>query len=163
MALLLTGVSVYLFACVGSRKTDRAPDETFGHRFEETGPEGRRTISVTPPDSAASYFYYPAVLDTVHVRPAPFTPATSAVPVEILIKGSLPDACTELSNVEQERYGHILEIRLETRRPQGAVCASVMRPFRFYLDLVGEYIPGDYTIKLNGRIFPFTVRGGEPG
>ena len=151
-------LALYLAACVGSRKTELPPDEQFGHRFDETGPEGRRTLDVTPPDSSGSYFYYPAVLDTVHVRPAPFTPGHSAVPVEILVKGSLPDACTELNEVRQERFGHLIEIELETRRPQRAVCAMVIRPFRFYLELEGEYVPGDYTLKLNDRVYPFTVR-----
>lgn len=143
-----------------------SPDERFGHRFEESGPEGRRTIAILPADSAESYFYYPAYFDTVHVRPAAFTSPLAAngeVPVEVLIKGSLPDGCTELHDVTQERFGHIIHVGIEMRRPQGSVCTRVMRPFRFYLRLDGAYEPGSYTLKLNDSVFPFTVKAPEAG
>lgn len=158
--------AVTLASCVGSREADVPPDERFGHRFEESGPEGRRTIAILPADSAVSYFYYPAVLDTVHIRPAPFTSPAAAgaeVPVEVLVKGSLPDGCTELNDVTQERYGHIIVMKVETRRPQGAVCTRVMRPFRFYVRLEGMYGPGSFTLKINDRYYPFSVDPPEAG
>jgi len=34
----------------------------------------------------------------------------------------------------------------------------VMRPYRFYLRLDGTYGEGSYTLKLNNRVFPFSVR-----
>ena len=162
---LLILISV-LEGCVGSRDVEVPPDEQFGHRFESEGPEGRRTFEITPADSSVSYFYYPAAVDTVHIRPAPFESQevqSDTVPVEVLVKGALPDACSELHDVTQERYGHILEMRIVTRRPQGAVCASVLRPFRFYLRLDGLYGPGSYTLKLNNRAYTFSVRAPEAG
>lgn len=164
--LLILMLSILLAGCVGSRNTEIRPEDTYGHRAEEEGPGGRRTIEVTSPDSARSYFYYPAVVDSVHVRPALFDSELAAddqVPVEVLVKGSLPDACTELHDVTQERFGHIIDVRLQTRRPQGAVCATVIRPFRFYLKLEGMYGPGSYTLKLNNRNYPFSVRRREAG
>ncbi len=163
---IFTGLAVTLSACMGSKEVELKPDERFGHRFEESGPDGRRTIAILPPDSAISYFYYPAVFDTVHVRPAAFSStlvADGEVPVEVLVKGSLPDGCTELNEVSQERYGHIIEMRIDMRRPQGSVCTRVMRPFRFYLRLDGTYEPGSYTLKLNGRVFPFAVNPPKAG
>lgn len=157
-------LAVYLAACAGSRKVEVPPDEQFGHRFESEGPEGRRTIDITQADSVGRYFFYPAAVDTVHIRPAPFTAdsvAVEAVPVEVLVKGALPDACSELHGVKQNRYGHLIEVRVEMRRPQGAVCASVMRPFRFYLRLEGVYEPGSYSMKLNDWVYPFSVRAPE--
>ena len=157
-------LSILYAGCAGSRNTEIPPEDTYGHRAEEEGPGGRRTIEVTPPDSAERYFYYPAVIDSVHVRPALFDSELTAddqVPVEVLVKGSLPDACTELHEAAQERFGHIIQVRLQTRRPQGAVCATVIRPFRFYLKLEGMYGPGSYTLKLNGREYPFSVRRRE--
>ena len=38
---------------------------------------------------------------------------------------------------------------------------AVVRPFRFYLNLDGLYEPGAYTLKLNDRVFPFTLRRTE--
>ncbi len=158
--ILITSLLV-LSACMGSRDVQLPPDEQYGHRADDEGPGGRRILEVTSPESEESYFYYPAVLDTIHVRPAPFDSAyvvDGQVPVEVLVKGSLPDACTELHDLVQERLGHIIEVRLQTRRPQGAVCATVVRPFRFYFSLEGTYAPGAYTLKLNDKIVPFMVR-----
>ena len=159
-------LSVILAACLGSKEVDRPLDERFGHRFEEQGPEGRRTLAILPADSAASYFYYPAVIDTVHVRPAPLgsnLTAQQSVPVEILVKGSMPDGCTQMHDVVQERFGHIIHVSVQMRRPQGSVCTRVVRPYRFYLRLEGTYGEGSYTLKLNNRVFPFAVRTPQAG
>ena len=164
--LLILGLGLLLAACVGARNTDVPPEQTYGHRADEEESGGRRTIDVTPPDSEEQYFYYPAVLDTIHVRPALFESELAAndqVPVDVLVKGSLPDACTELHDVKQERFGHIIQVRLETRRPQGAVCATVIRPFRFYFKLDGMYGPGSYNLKINGKNVPFSIRGRQAG
>lgn len=155
-----------LVSCSGSREAESLPDQRFGHRFEDRGPEGRRTLDVAPADSGTRYFYYPAVVDTVHARPASFRSdlvENDRVPVEVLIKGSLPDACSDLHAVRQERAGHIINVRLEMRRPQGAVCATVVRPFRFYLMLDGTYPAGSYTLKLNRWVYTFSVRDPDPG
>ncbi|WP_457652190.1 hypothetical protein [Rhodocaloribacter sp.] len=160
--LLGFGVAATLLAgCLPSRPAERPPDDQFGNRVEGQGPDGRRTVVITPPDSARTYLYYPAVYDTVHVRPALPTDAHTPVPVEVLVKGAFPDACMELHDVTQKRSGHLIEVTLTMRKPEGAVCASVLRPYRFYLTLEGTYEPGNYTLKLNGRTHPFVVRAPE--
>lgn len=161
--VLLASIQV---SCVGSKAVEAPPDEQFGHRYDDRGPEGRRTLEVRSPASNATYFYYPAVVDTVHARHASFQSdvvENGRVPVEILVKGSLPDACSELHDARQERSGHIIKMRVEMRRPQGAVCARVIRPFRFYQTLDGTYAPGSYTLKLNGWVHTFSVRGPAAG
>lgn len=157
--LLLVGLGA---GCAGSRAAEETPpDQRFGHRYEEEAPDGRRTIAITPPDSAMAYFYYPATFDTVLVRPAPFdvnTPAQEqVVDVEVLVKGAFPDACMELHTIGQERTGNIINATLEMRRPQGAICASVRRPYRFYVALEGRYGLGNYTLKLNGEPILFQI------
>ncbi len=153
---------ILLFAgCLPSRPAELPPDDRFGNRIEGEGPDGRRTVVVTPPDSGRTYLYYPAVYDTVHVRPAAPSDAHTPVPVEVLVKGAFPDACMEMHEVKQKRTGHLIEVTLTMRKPQGAVCASVLRPYRFYLSLEGLYEPGNYTLKLNGKAHPFTIRAPE--
>ena len=152
-----------LAGCLGSRSAENVPpDQRFGHRYEDEAPDGRRTLSITPADSNTAYFYYPATFDSVNVRPAPLTPdltaASQAVEVEVLVKGAFPDACMELHQVEQERVGNIITATLEMRKPQEAICASVRRPYRFYVMLEGRYNIGHYTFKLNDKVFPFEVR-----
>lgn len=160
-SFLALSAAVLLTGCVGSQRAQRPPDEQFGHRYGEESERGRRTIVITPADTARAYFYYPALFDTVHVRPAPFRQGIEAeiqrLPVEVLVKGAFPDSCTELDDLEQHRTGNIIEARLRIRRPQGAICAAVMRPYRFYFMLTGEYGPGHYTLKLNEIYVPFQV------
>lgn len=157
----LLALVVVAAGCLGSQPREVPPEQRFGHRYEDDE-SGRETIVITPPDSARAYFYYPAPIDTARVRPALFdenVPADSqVVPVEVLVEGAFPDGCTRLHHVEQDRHGHVVDVYLEMRRPQGAVCASVYRPYRFYLLLEGGYGPGHYTLKLNGKPFPFEVR-----
>ena len=150
--------------CVGLQGAQIPADERFGHRYDNPSAAGRQTIVLAPQDTTTTYFYYPAPFDTVHVRPAPFRegsdPAQQQVPVEVLVKGAFPDACSELDDLEIHRAAHIIEAKLTIRRPRGAVCAAVVRPYRFYFMLDGEYGPGHYTMKLNDEIVPFqaTVR-----
>ena len=114
------------------------------------------------PEEGLEYFYYPAVFDTVQTYPrfdmVDSTAWKEGVPVEVLIKGALPDACTELHQVRQERYGHLIRVELLVRRPKRKTCVSVARPYKFYLRLEGRYPPGHYTLRVNDRVFPFEVR-----
>lgn len=155
--LSLLALSLLPPGCTTTRSSDQAPDEQFGHRFDGEAPDGRITVTLTPADTNQTYFYYPALVDTLVIRPAAFTPEANTVAVEALVKGALPDACMELHRVTQERAGNLITIRMEMRRPQGAICASVLRPYRFYLPLEGTYAPGPYTLRLNDRPWPFRI------
>lgn len=151
---------LYLAGCGVSQPAVQGPDERFGHRPSSGSDADREVVVIDAPADDESYFFYPAPVDTVVVRAAPFdagADASQRVPVEVLIKGAFPDACTELHAAEQERYGHMLDLDLQMRRPRGAVCATVVRPYRFYLMLEGEYEAGDYTLKVNGAVYTFQV------
>lgn len=156
-AALIAGAVLALSACTPTRPADVPLDQRFGTRVADDD----EVLTITPlPDS--SHFVYPALVSEVIFRPAPFsapgTPGAGAVPVEVLVKGVLPDACSELHAAPQDRMGHIVTMELLSRRPQGVVCAQVVRPFRFYAILEGTYAPGSYTLKLNGGARPFEVR-----
>jgi hypothetical protein len=161
LALLLVPL---FYGCLGSSNSVRDPDEQFGHRVEGETPDGRTTIVIQAPDSDRTYQFFPATIQSVTVRPAPVETAAdeTGVSVEILVKGAFPDACTELHDVEQERTGNLIRVSLEMRRPAGAVCASVLRPYRFYLELQGTYAVGAYTLFLNDKPWPFEVHA-APG
>ena len=147
---------VGLVGCSGPAEVQVKPDEEFGHRYEGIAPDGRATHLISPPDSNISYLYFPAVYDTVHVRQLVGEPNDSQV--EVLIKGSFPDSCTELDAVDQHRAEHIVTVNLQMRKPRGTVCASVMRPYRFYVILDGTFDDGNYTLKVNDRAHNFVLR-----
>ncbi len=156
VVLMVVVLGMLFSACGGARNAAQSPDEKFGHRFDGTAPDGRLTTVIAPPDSAVSYMFYPAVYDTLHIRHFPSSGPDSEV--EVLVKGSFPDSCSELHDVSQSRVEHIVDLNLQMRKPRGTVCASVMRPYRFYVLLDGQYRPGPYTLKLNGRAHTFVIR-----
>lgn len=152
-ALALGLFALALAGCAGSRGPAE-PGTPFGSR--DDAEEGRETMLITPPDSTQEFFFYPAYASEVVVRPGPAQAGFR--PVELLIKGALPDACTELHDIGQETRGHLIEVTFETRRPKGGVCAQVVRPYRFYYTLDAPLAPGDYTLRLNDSVHPFTVQ-----
>lgn len=155
-------LALLLPACSGAGPQEVPPDQRFGHRYETRGPGGREVIHITPPAEETEYFYYPAIVDTLHVRPAAFEVLAgdeeATTRVEVLVKGSFPDGCSELHEIEQSRAGHLVDVELTMRRAKGAVCTQVVRPYRFYVLLDGRYGPGDYRLDLNGSNYTFTLR-----
>ena len=152
--------TVFLAGCFAMRPPEKTPDETFGHRVDGIDEDGSTTVVIRPPVDSLQYRTLPAVFQDVTIRPAPMTPdlEASGVEVEVLIKGAFPDSCSELHEIQQERTGNILRVDLTMRRPQGAICASVLRPYRFYFMLEGSYGPGPYSLMLNGESHPFEIR-----
>lgn len=157
-ALLFVGLAlvVGLSACGGSSEAVEAP--TFGTRVEE---EGRETLLITPPEAEEEFFYYPAYFSDVEVRYGRIQAGRR--PVELLIRGALPDGCTELHHIEQEQNGHLIGVTFEMRKPKGAVCTQVVRPYRFYYTFEQPLAPGDYTLTLNDTVKPFTVQPARDG
>lgn len=154
-------VVVCLAGCAGSSSETVVPDEQFGHRYEGIAPDGRETVLIQPPDTLEAYLELPVALDSVHVRPARREALPGeAVPVEVLIKGALPDACSELNQAAQDRMERFITVTLSVRRPRGAICTQVVRPFRFYLPLDGTFTSGAYTLRINGAVHPFRIREG---
>jgi hypothetical protein len=141
----------------GCRTTERTvdPDTVFGHRFEREDPEGRRVMETTPPPDE-EYFTYAAPITDLRIRTGPITPDASR-PVELIIEGALPDACTNLHAISEERRGHLIDVRFQIRRPKGALCAQVIRPFRFYHAFAEPLPVGPYTLRVNGQVHPFEV------
>ena len=126
--------------------------------------DGRETVLIRPADGDTRYLIYPAILDDVFVRPSQAAAASGTeVAVEVLLKGTLPDACSELDAASQSRAGNFVTVDLTMRTPRGAVCAQVTRPFRFYIVLEGGFEPGHYTMTLNGTAHPFRIREAADG
>ncbi len=151
--LAAAGSVLALGACSGASDVAEA-DTGFGSRTGEDA--DRETMLLAPPDSAQEYFYYPAYFSEVEVRAGAVEGGRR--PVELFIKGALPDGCTVLHDLRQERRANLIEVTFEMRRPKGAVCTQVVRPYRFYYTLDDPLAPGDYTLELNDTVQPFTVQ-----
>ena len=155
-ALVLPALALALAACGGSSSTASGPDrDRFGYRVGSD--PTRETILLRPVTDSTQYIFYPAVVDSVAVRPAGRPGPGDGVAVEVLVQGALPDACADLNDPTQERQSHFVTVDLLMRQPRERVCTAVVRPFRFYFMLDGMYEAGSYTLRLNGSAVPFQV------
>ncbi len=147
----------------GLLRPKKKPDQRFGNVVLPETAEDPDVLTVLPADSSRAYFYTDAVVTSVVARVetperGSDAPRTDSARVEVLVRGSFPDACYELSGVTQNRIARLIDVTLTARRPQGAFCATVIRPYRFYVLLDGLYARGPYTLTVNGTVAPFDVR-----
>lgn len=159
-ALALTALALGAAGCGLLGGGTPNPEARFGHRPDAAvTDDGRETVLIAPAADSAAYLAFPAFVDSVAVRAErPVLAPGETTPVEVLVKGALPDACAELAGVRQSRSGAYVTVTLDMRTPRGRVCAAVARPYRFYLPLDGTFDAGSYVLTLNGAAHPFQIR-----
>lgn len=78
---------------------------------------------------------------------------TRSIPaqVNVRIRGYLPDSCTRIGEIIQERQGDTFWLRVTTARPADKVCTEAPVPFQetIPLDVLGLKA-GEYTADVNG-------------
>jgi inhibitor of cysteine peptidase len=80
--------------------------------------------------------------------------------VNVVAGGNLPDGCTTIDEIEEEREGNRFVVTITTVRPADQACTEALVPFEevISLDVVG--LPaGTYTVDVNGvqGTFEFAV------
>lgn len=79
--------------------------------------------------------------------------------VSAVIEGVLPDGCTCIHQVTQERQGRRFFLRLQTRRPTEAVCTQALTPFNKTIPLHTEGLAaGTYTVHLGELTAAFGIK-----
>jgi hypothetical protein len=91
-------------------------------------------------------------IDEVVVHIAGSTPVQASVQVV----GYLPDGCTSLGEITQNRVGNALSIVITTRR-SGGYCIQVIELVEKWITLKGSFPPGDYVVQVNGLVRKFRV------
>jgi inhibitor of cysteine peptidase len=72
------------------------------------------------------------------------------VQVHVIASGNLPDPCTEISEISQEREGNTFIVTIKTYRPP-AFGIQVLAPFEEIIPLEVYGLPaGTYTVDVNG-------------
>jgi len=72
------------------------------------------------------------------------------VQINVIVRGNLPDPCTEISEVLQEREGDTFFITIKTYRSPG-FCIQVLAPFEEIIPLEVYGLPAStYTVDVNG-------------
>ena len=89
------------------------------------------------------YVYGSAVVETIEIA------ILESFPVQIraVLRGTVPDACTEIDSIAKQREGSTFTLVVRTRRPAEAVCAQVLSPYETTtgLDVLGLQA-GTYTV-----------------
>lgn len=135
--------------------TPKPPQSSFGNHEPETG---RETVFIKAPQSGTNYTFGLAIVDEVEVRQEAIPANQNQAAIEILVKGALPDGCTELHEAKQSQVGNQITVSLNTRRPTNAICTMALRPYRFYLLLDQKLSAGTYSLVFNEKQVPFTVK-----
>jgi len=72
------------------------------------------------------------------------------VQINVIASGNLPDPCTEVSEVLQEREGNTFFVTIKTYRSPG-FCIQILAPFEEIIPLEVYDLPaGTYTVDVNG-------------
>jgi len=73
-----------------------------------------------------------------------------SVQINVIVRGNLPDPCTEIYQVTQKKEGNTFFITIKTYRPPGP-CIQVLAPFEVKIPLNVYGLPaGTYTVDVNG-------------
>lgn len=76
---------------------------------------------------------------------------------QVVIAGSLEDACTSFSRAEQTLDGSLLTITVWTSRPTHLLCNDQPRHYERALTIEMDLPPGEYVVVANGAEATFEV------
>jgi inhibitor of cysteine peptidase len=80
------------------------------------------------------------------------------VQITMIARGNLPDGCTTIDQIAQERQGNTFKVTITTRRPAGKMCTEALVPFEETIALAVNGLPaGTYTVEVNGTTRSFTL------
>lgn len=100
----------------------------------------------TGPTATPSVIAGAAQIDSIQVLLLESFP----VQARAVIQGNLPDGCTQLNQVSQQRQGNVFHITLTTARPTDRMCTLALVPFEQIVPLDVLGLPaGTYTVIAN--------------
>ena len=80
------------------------------------------------------------------------------VRVNVVARGQLPDGCTEIDEIHQERTDQAFQVTITTVRPASAVCTQALQPFEETISLEVHGLPaGTYAVDINGATSSFEL------
>lgn len=73
------------------------------------------------------------------------------VQINVIARGNLPDGCTQIDAITQERTDNTFKVTITTARPAAAACTEALVPFEETISLDVYGLPaGSYTVDVNG-------------
>ncbi len=139
---MLVFVLLTLFALAGCLPQDNLPTLV----PTQPGRDGGIVLPTQPP-TTGEVVIGQAPVDSFDILLMESFPLQAA----IVVRGSLPDGCTQLGEMTQVREGNVLRVTIQTQRPSEAICTMALVPFeqRYTLDILGLE-RGEYSVEVNG-------------
>jgi hypothetical protein len=85
-------------------------------------------------------------IEAVEVRVAESFPPQ----VFVQVRGTLPDGCTSLGAISQQRAGNTITIAIATVRSGAEVCPMIAQAVDKTIRLDGTFASGEYIVRVNG-------------
>ena len=138
---LLTAFVVILSGCVDEEQKKTELENTTNNSQEITGTNNNHGTS------GGDYIYGTAKVKSIQI----VTLESFPVQIQVIAKGYLPDGCTEINEIKNEREGNAFNITISTKRPKGAFCTQAIKSFTETIPLeVRGLKAGNYTVNVNG-------------
>lgn len=97
--------------------------------------------------SEQEYTYGMANVESIDI----LTLESFPVQINVIAEGYLPDGCTEIDEIKNEREGNTFNINITTKRPKDAICTQAIESFRETIPLEVQGLrAGNYTVNVNG-------------
>jgi len=80
------------------------------------------------------------------------------VPVQAVVRGNLPNGCTEIDEVAVQQEDSNFQVELITRQPATGACTEALVPYQETIPLDVAALPaGEYTVNVNGTTATFNL------
>jgi hypothetical protein len=120
----------------------------------EASPITGQTPTTSADISGGSITRGSAIIDSISI----LTLESFPVQVRVIAKGNLPDGCTQIDEITQERQDSTFRVTISTSRPAAAACTQALVPFEESVNLdVRGLKAGTYTVSVNGVNDSFTL------
>jgi hypothetical protein len=84
---------------------------------------------------------------------------TTSLPASVTVQvlGTVPDGCTEVAGVTQQRGGSLVTITVRSRRTTDGPCTTALKNVEASVRLDGTFAAGTYTVRVNGTDWTLRV------
>lgn len=151
LPLLLLGI-LLPSACGGPQASPTPATQQPDHPVSSTTPTAEPTVEATAPGKVITGEN--AIVEDLQIMILESFP----VQVRVIIRGSLPDGCTSIKEINPVRDGDSFNIHIITQRPAEAMCTEALVPFEESASLDVYGLPaGNYTVQAGEQTTSFTL------
>jgi len=76
--------------------------------------------------------------------------------VNLVVRGRLTDSCSTIDQINQQRFGHAIDISITSYKPADAVCNPGEQPFEEYI-LLQDLTSDTFTVSIGSQTTTFEL------